>query len=98
MGQFEPPQPKNSVYMAPSKNSMGVLLLQAQKSKKIKPNPAVRSLNIVYEPSDGNAVDSDSGMLPVTDPSSVPIAFEPIDLFEKFESSSRVAQPLDEVV
>jgi len=97
MGQFEPPQPKNSVYMAPSKNSMGVLLLQAQKSKKIKPNPAVRSLNIVYEPSDGNAVDSDSGMLPVTDPSSVPIAFEPIDLFEKFESSSRVAQPLEVV-
>jgi hypothetical protein len=99
LGQFEPPQPKNSVYMAPSKNSMGVLLLQAKKiGKKIKPNPAVRSLNIVYQPSEGTTVDidsGDSGVSRVTDPGSVPIAFEPIDVFEKAESSSRIAQPLD---
>jgi len=95
-GQFEPPQPKKSVYMAPSKNCMGVLLLQAKKSKNTKPNPALRSLNIVYQASEGTTVDTSSGLLRVVDPNSVPIVFEPFDLFEKIESSSRIALPIDE--
>lgn len=96
MGQFEPPQPKKSVYMAPSKNCMGVLLLQAKKSKNTKPNPALRSLNIVYQASEGTTVDTSSGLLRVVDPNLVPIVFEPFDLFEKIESRSRIALPLDE--
>jgi len=95
-GQFEPPQPKNSVYLAPSKNSMGVLLLQAEKKgKRMKPNPAVRSLNIVYEPPEGTVVDDNADLLKVTDPSAVPITFEPMELFEKQEVRTRIAQPVD---
>lgn len=93
MGQFEPPQPKKSVYLAPSKNSMGVLLLQAS-NKKVspKPNPAIQSLNIVYQPSvGGDTTDStDADLLRIKDPSSVPIAFEPIDLFTRVEQSTRI--------
>ncbi len=93
MGQFEPPQPKNSVYMAPSKNSMGVLLLQADRKKKtIKPNPAFRSMNIVYTPS-GDAANTDvdaSNLLKVVDPSGTGISFEPYGLFKQTELSTRV--------
>ncbi len=90
-GQFEPEQPKKSVYLAPSKNSMGVLLLQAEKKgKNLSVNPAIRSLNIVYQPSGGTMVDESSGDLKVADPSGVPIAFEPVELFDKREQSTRI--------
>jgi len=74
-GQFEPPQPEGSVYLAPSPNCMGVLLLSStgkkqkknQKKKKnqkpLRPNPVLQSLDIVYNPSssgDGDG-DGDSG-------------------------------------
>jgi len=100
MGQFEPPQPKKSVYLAPSKDSMGVLLLPS-KNKKVspKPNPAIQSLNIVYQPSvvgleggndDGGAASTDADLLIVKDPSSVPIAFEPIEYFSRVEQRTRI--------
>ena len=98
LGQFEPPQPKNSVYMAPSKNSMGVLLLQAEKKKKnVRPNPAFRSLNIVYQPSEGTVVDTSADLLRVEDPSAVPISFEPLELFEKKEASSRIVSLQEQI-
>jgi hypothetical protein len=98
MGQFEPPQPKNSVYIAPSKNSMGILLLQAKKKGSLKPNAAVRSLNIVYQPSgdttSGREEEEDAiksmELIKVNDPSSVPIVFEPIESFENVERRTRV--------
>jgi hypothetical protein len=102
-GQFEPEQPKKSVYLAPSKNSMGVLLLQAEKKgKRMNANPAVRSLNIVFQPSEGTVVDVDvdadadadvGEQLKVIDPSAVPIAFESIELFEKRERTTRIEVP-----
>lgn len=50
-GQFEPPQPPNSVYLGPSQNGMGILLLPTPKrSKRVTPNPAVDSLHVVYSP------------------------------------------------
>ena len=85
-GQFEPPQPPKSVYMAPSPNCMGVLLLQSKK-KKITPNPVVQSLNIVYTPSEQG--DSSEEMV-VTDPSGVSIAFQPVNVFEAQERSFRI--------
>ncbi len=89
MGQIEPPQPKNSVYLAPSPNSIGVLLLKSKK-RNVKPNPVLRSLNIVYQPSEGTVVQDGADLLKVVDPSAIPIAFEPISLFEKVEASTRV--------
>ena len=90
MGQFEPPQPKNSIYMAPSRNAMGVLLLQTDRKKKtVKPNPAFRSMNIVYTPSADTDTDA-SDLLKVVDPSGAGISFQPYGLFEKVELSTRV--------
>ena len=86
-GQFEPPQPKKSVYMAPSNNCMGVLLLQAKKPKSVKPNPAVGSLNIVYQPSENTTA---SGSMKVIDPKLVPISFDSYFDYEKTERESRV--------
>ena len=83
-GQFEPPQPKKSVYVAPSPNSMGVLLLQNKNRKKaITPNKVLRSLNVVYAPLENEksgAPDLDPQLL---DPSSLPISFIPQDYLEK---------------
>ena len=86
-GQFEPPQPNKSVYLAPSPNSMGVLLLQTKKKKKaVVPNPVLRSMNIVYNaPSEGG----DGSGAPVNidpqimDPSSIPVSFIPQEYLEK---------------
>ena len=97
-GQFEPEQPKNSVYLAPSRNSFGILLLQADKKKvkNLTTNPVLQSMNVVYQPSQGTMVnvgndgDSDADLLKVVDPSNVPIAFEPIGLFEKREQATRI--------
>ena len=93
MGQFEPPQPKNSIYMAPSKNSIGVLLLQNDRKKKtIKPNPAFRSINVVYTPSGATANEgAASDSLKLNDPISTGISFQSYGTFEKEELSTRVA-------
>jgi len=91
-GQFEPPQDPKSVYLAPSVNSMGILLLQNKKRKKtIAPNPVLRSLNVVYAPPENNEVgrgdSSDGGaasiMSQFMDPSSVPVSFIAQDYFEQ---------------
>merc|ERR1719350_893942 len=54
-GPFEPEKPKKSVYMSPSKNCMGVLLLQTK--EKATHNPVVQSLNLVYNPNSGTEND-----------------------------------------
>jgi hypothetical protein len=87
-GQFEPPQPKGSIYMSPSPNSMGVLLLPS-KNKKITANPAVQGLNLVYTPSEGGE-DDVGGRL--TDPSGVGTNLEPYANFAAAEKSNRVAR------
>jgi len=89
-GQFEPAQPPKSVYLAPSKNSMGVLLLQSKK-KRITPNPAVEGLQIVYTPSaassDGAAEDARAPRL--VDPSGVALQFQSAADFEAEEKITR---------
>mmetsp|Transcript_21506 Transcript_21506/g.46731 ORF Transcript_21506/g.46731 Transcript_21506/m.46731 type:complete len:400 (-) Transcript_21506:261-1460(-) len=87
-GQFEPPQPPKSVYLAPSTNSMGILLLQNKKKRKsggVTPNPVLRSLNVVYAPPDGESGTTGDGDLDpqLMDPSSVPVTFISQDYFEK---------------
>jgi hypothetical protein len=97
MGQFEAPQPKNSVYLSPSKNSMGVLLLQADKKKRknLKPNPAFRSLNIIYTPSEGTEVNDDQP-LKISDPSGTGVTFKSYAAFNNEESSTRVIEKIVE--
>ncbi|KAL3938120.1 MAG: hypothetical protein SGBAC_006903 [Bacillariaceae sp.] len=82
---FEPAPPPKSVYMAPSAGCMGVLL-QPTKSKKIKPNPAVTSLNIVYNPT-GDDNDGDGLML--TDPSGLGVSFMSAKTFSAEEKLTR---------
>ena len=86
LGPFEPPQPAKSVYLAPSKNSMGVLLLQSKK-KKLSVNPVVQSLNVVYTPPDNNG--SDGEVEPVVDPSGTAISFQRVAIFEAEEKNTR---------
>lgn len=83
---FEPAPPKNSVYMSPSPNCMGVLLLQGKKKKSITPNPVVESLNIVYTPSSEETSGED---MFVKDPSGVPIKFQSERVFTKLEKVTR---------
>ena len=84
MGPFEPPQPKGSVYVAPSPNSMGVLLLPIKK-KKVTPNPVFDALQIVYTPAEDGA-GGDEGDLALTDPSNVKVAFQSAPNFEATEA------------
>ena len=99
LGQFEPIQPDKSIYMAPSSNGMGVLLLKS-KEKKIVPNPAIQSLNIVYNPSSASGSSSTTGgnegnendtstSTKVRDPSGVTIQFQSVVDFEREESVTR---------
>jgi hypothetical protein len=100
LGQFEPIQPDKSVYMAPSANGMGVLLLKS-KDRKIVPNPAIQSLRIVYNPSsdainsstaNGNENDATVSMVTATrvvDPSGVAIQFQSVSDFEREEAITR---------
>ena len=83
--EFEPDKPKNSVYMAPSSNCMGVLL-QPSKRKKISPNPVMGSLNIVYTPSQDAA--SGDGLV-LQDPGGLPVRFQSADEFTKVEKRTR---------
>jgi hypothetical protein len=88
MGQFEPVQPAKSVYMAPSPNCMGVLLLPSK--KKISINPCIQSLNVVYSPSSAAAAtDSEQGALKLVDPSGVPISFQSVAAFQQEEAITR---------
>lgn len=82
---FEPAPPKGSVYMAPSPNSMGVLLFPAKK-KRLTPNPVVESLTIVYSPAEG----SEGQEVPLlVDPSGVSIKFQRVSDFESEEKVTR---------
>lgn len=99
-GQFEPPQPPKSVYVAPSRNSMGILLLQNEKrgrKKNLTPNPVLRSLNVVYAPpegSDGGEGGAASLDPQLMDPSSVPISFVPQDYLEREIKMTAIPQSL----
>ena len=96
LGQFEPIQPEKSVYMAPSSNCLGVLLLKS-KGKKIIPNPAIQSLNIVYNPSSDTATTTDdtdenddkATIMRVVDPSGVAMQLQSVTDFEREESTTR---------
>jgi len=101
--QFEPLQPDGSIYMAPSVNSMGILLLpptqpkegffsRSKTIKSVKSNPALQSLNIVYTPNetDADTTTTPAVIKPIPDPSQVPIALIPSAVFENLERSSRV--------
>jgi len=87
MGQFEPPQPDGSVYLSHSPNSMGILLLPSvdpeKRRKKIPvvPNPVLRGINIVYNPTEEG--DNNLEALSGKDPSEVGIAFSSNNAFEK---------------
>jgi hypothetical protein len=90
-GQFEPPQPPKSVYMAPSPNCMGVLLLQADKklARDITPNPVFESLNVVYSPLAGSTQSDDDEFPPMIDPSGVLTTFQAVDKFKTEELATR---------
>lgn len=94
MGQFEPMQPAKSVYMAPSKNGMGILLLpNPNKRKKIVANPVLSSLDLVYTPAntagtEGDA-DESSSLGVLLDPSGVPIKFQSVKDFSAEEQETR---------
>lgn len=105
-GQIEPPQPKGSIYVSPSPNSMGVLLLPNQSGGRfrktaaaVKPNPVVQSLNIVYTPSDGGGEGGDENEFSVgssviaTDPSQIPISFQSVKSFEREVKATKVVVP-----
>lgn len=85
-GPFEPAQPKGSVYLAPSKNCMGVLLLPTMRGKKVSTNPVFDSLQIIYSPIEGS---DDAGDLTLVDPSNVKISFRPVASFEEEEKKTR---------
>lgn len=84
-GQFEPPQPAKSVYLAPTGNGMGILLLPMKK-KKVEPNPVVSSLNLVYTPAEG-ASEADVGLF--VDPVGVPLKFQSVTDFGAEEKVTR---------
>lgn len=94
-GQFEPAQPAKSVYLAPSPNSMGVLLLPTKSKKaKITPNPVLRSLNVVYTPSEGTSEEQANTDLQLEDPqSSVPVSFVSTSKFDKELAKTKVIPP-----
>ena len=94
-GQFEPAQPAKSVYLAPSPNSMGVLLLPTKSKKaKITPNPVLRSLNVVYTPSEGTSEEQANNDLQLEDPqSSVPVSFVSSAKFDKELAKTKFVPP-----
>lgn len=90
LGQFEPPQPAKSVYMAPSKNCMGVLLLPVKRKKKVTQNLVIQSLNIVYNPSQDVGEEEGSEQdNRIFDPSGVPIRFQSVKEFGREEKATK---------
>jgi hypothetical protein len=95
LGQFEPIQPEKSIYMAPSPNCMGILLLKCNE-KKILPNPAIQALNVVFNPLPTDPLDEDNGdfnndakITAVVDPSRVALDFQSVIDFELEERITR---------
>lgn len=89
-GPFEPAQPHNSVYLAPSPNSMGILLLPTPKtSSRITPNPTLVGLNVVYTPLSGSADAQSETAMKIVDPSGVSIDLQNVSDFEREESTTR---------
>lgn len=86
LGQFEPPQPSKSIYLAPSNNCMGVLLLPFK--RKPIPNPVLETLNIVYSEEYTPASQSSADEM-YTDPSGVNLSFESVATFEVEEKITR---------
>ncbi|KAG7374776.1 hypothetical protein IV203_013871 [Nitzschia inconspicua] len=87
---FEPAPPKGSVYMSPSKNCMGILLLPyPNKRKTITTNPVVESLNIVYKPATSDDVGTSNEELMLTDPSNLSIKFQSVSDFIAQEKVTR---------
>lgn len=66
---------------------MGVLLMQKKGRKKIVPNPAIGSLNVVYTPADGS--ESEDSSMFLADPSGLPIKFQSQEDFSKLEKLTR---------
>ena len=96
MGQFEPPMPKNSIYLSHSANSMGVLILPTEKKKqKVSANPAFQCMRIVYNPSDP-LDEANTKSIETIDPSSVNISFIPYSRFEKEEAAGAAAKQASE--
>lgn len=83
---FEPAPPPKSVYMAPTNNGMGVLLLPTKRKKAVVPNPVVESLNIVYTPASGS---EEAAVAPIVDPSGVAISFQSVGSFDSEERATR---------
>ena len=86
------------MYLAPSVNSMGILLLQNEKRRRaVAPNPVLRSLNVVYAPpengSGGGDGDGADATPQLTDPSSVPIAFVAQEAFEREIQKTALPRP-----
>lgn len=67
---------------------MGVLLLQKKGRKKMTPNPAIASLNVVYTPAEGATAGSSNAMV-LQDPSGLSIRFQSVDDFSKEEKITR---------
>jgi len=86
---FEPAPPKGSCYMSPSPTSMGVLLLPGKKKKTITANPAVNSLNIVYNPSSSETSSGEDKEIRVKDPSGVTVNFQSEAAFSNIEKKTR---------
>lgn len=81
---FEPAPPSRAVYMSLSPNSMGVLLIPAEKRKKtLSVNPAFDSLHIVYNPSSDVGDDQVVGSDPLVDPSGVAVVFQSVAAFQE---------------
>ena len=88
-GQFEPPQPPKSVYLGPSENGMGILLMPTRK-KRVTPNPVVDSLHIVYAPGSSNPGDAGgNAAMRLVDPSGVALEFQSVADFEAVEQLTR---------
>lgn len=82
-GVFEPPQPKGSVYLAPTANGMGILLLPTKRKRQVQVNPVMDGLNIVYK--SGVISPSES----TVDPSGVSLRYQSVQQFEDEERLTR---------
>jgi hypothetical protein len=87
---FEPAPPAKSVYMAPSRVGMGVLLIPVERRRKsVSINPSIGGLTIVYAPSTSDGTDSAEAVPRLTDPSGLGISFQTLASFEEEEKATR---------